>query len=250
MLQHIRTVLIHNTHPGNIGAAARALKNMGLNQLYLVAPKIFPSEEATHRAASAKDILDEAVVVSTLDEALKGCSLVYGTSGRLRSLQWPTLTARDAAVKMSKELPRVKGDIALLFGCEQHGLSNEEIQQCHAQIVIPANGHYASLNLAQAVQIISYELRLAFENVDPSIFQGNASQVCVEDNEATPLATFDEMQGFYQHLEQALIDIQFLDPNQAGQLMARLRRLFARARPDRIEMNLLRGILTALQKRV
>ncbi len=268
MLNHIRTVLIHNSHPGNIGAAARAMKNMGLSRLYLVAPKEFPSDEATARATSAKDILENAIVVSRVEEALVGCNLILGTSSRERSLSWPLFTAREAAEKIISELDSNSDskstdkplEVAILYGCEQSGLSNQELQYCHAQIMIPTNTEHASLNLAQAVQIISYELWVAATSRS-SIFAKKAKEAketkkeedCsrhIHLAEQSLSANFEETSGFYDHLEQALVDIQYLDRENPGQLMPRLKRLFGRAGLDKVEINILRGILTTLQKKV
>lgn len=255
MLDKIRTVLIHNTHPGNIGSAARALKNMGLSQLYLVAPKEFPSEVANKRASGAEDLLEKAVVVDTLPEALQGVHAVYGTSGRNRSLEWPVMSARAAAEHMIHEhmISEKEKEFAILFGCETHGLTNDQLHYCQAQIEIPANPLYASLNVAQAVQIISYEFRMAVLQCDT--LSRSRERVAVRpgegarpDGDETP--TFDDLQGFYHHLEQTLVDIHFLDREKPGQMMPRLRRLFSRASPDKIELNILRGILTAIQKQV
>lgn len=240
MLQKIRTVLIHNSHPGNVGASARAMKNMGLSQLYLVAPKKFPAPEATALAASAEDVLNAAKVVETLPEALQGCDFICGVSARSRNLAWPMYTPRKMTEKVISVLQHSSGDIALLYGSEQHGLTNEHLSFCHAQVCIPSNPEYASLNVSQAVQILSYELWLAFLAVE------NAE----DEKENFEPASFEAMAGFYQQLETTVIQIGFLDPQQPGRLMPRLKRLFARARPDKIELNLLRGILTTLQKRV
>lgn len=263
MLNKIRTVLIHNSHPGNIGATARALKNMGLSQLYLVAPQQFPDPIAWSRAASAVDILENAVVVPTVEEALKGCQWVYGTSSRDRTLEWPTVNARQASFDIIQALSETPHDIAILYGCEQHGLSNVELQHCHHQIYISADKKYASLNLAQAVQIVSYEIWVSYyeaikKEEKERIITANAttSTTATTTTMATTttpnidtkdLATFDDMNGFYVALEKTLMDIHFLDPKQPGKMMTRLRRLFSRAKPDKIELNLLRGMLNAIQ---
>ena len=239
-LERMRVVLINTTHPGNIGATARAMKVMGLKQLHLVTPKIFPSAEATARASGADDILEHAVVHESLDSALEGCGLVLGTSARLRSLSMPFLDSTAAASQAVAESE--KHDIAVLFGRERYGLTNEEMQRCHFLVNIPTNPEYGSLNIAQAVQIIAYELRLA-------AIRAEGGEVGV----ALPPADWEPVDGaqmemLFEHLEQTLLDIKFLNPDQPKKLMMRLRRLFNRARPDQNEMNILRGILRASQE--
>lgn len=232
-LDRVRIVLINTTHPGNIGAAARAMKVMGLRRLHLVTPRTFPHADATALASGADDLLQHAEVHDSLEAALTDCSLVLGTSARLRSLPMPQLDARAAAQKALAEADRF--EIALLFGRERYGLTNEEMQRCHWLVHIPANPDYPSLNLAQAVQILAYELRVAALSGLPP-----AEQVL----DWEPVDAL-QMEGFFEHLEQTLLDIRFLNPAQPKRLMMRLRRLFNRARPDQNEINILRGILTA-----
>ena len=235
LLQRVRVVLINTTHPGNIGATARAMKVMGLQNLHLVTPKLFPHADATALASGADDLLQHATVHPSLDSALAGCGLVLGTSARLRSLPMPQMDARAAAQKSFAEAGR--HDVALLFGRERYGLTNEEMQRCNGLVNIPADPGYSSLNLAQAVQILGYELRMAaLGNIGYSLDALDWEPV-----------DGNQMELFYVHLEQALKDIQFLNPAQPRKLMMRLRRLFNRARPDQNEMNILRGILTAAQ---
>lgn len=234
MLERIRIVLINTSHPGNIGSTARAMKTMGLSQLYLVAPEQFPHQKANEMASSAMDILEHAHVVETLDAALSGCTLVIGTSARSRKIPWPLLSPRQMAEQITQE--SADAPIAILFGREQSGLTNEELERCHWHMQIPANPDYSSLNLAAAVQIVAYELRVA----------------CLQQTAIAPdwdyrLATADEMEKFFTHLQQVLIEIDFLKMNAPRKLMTRLRRLFFRARPDVMEMNILRGLLTAVQ---
>lgn len=236
MLDQIRIVLVNTSHPGNIGAAARAMKTMGISALYLVAPEQFPHQKAVEMASSAGDILDSAVVVSTLDEALEDCSLVIGASARHRTIPWPLLSPREMAEKVSQE--PAGGMTAILFGREQSGLTNEELQRCHLHVNIPANPEYSSLNIAAAVQVIAYELRMASLN----------QTVCDEAWDYR-FATADEMEKLFTHLEQVLVEIDFLKPSAPRKLMTRLRRFFFRARPDVMEMNILRGILTAVQEK-
>ena len=231
-LARIRIVLINTTHPGNIGATARAMKVMGLSSLHLVTPKIYPHADATARASGADDVLQHARVHDSLDHALEGCGLVLGTSARLRSLSLPVMDARRAA---GQALAECNHDVAVLFGRERYGLTNKEMQRCHFLVNIPANPEYSSLNIAQAVQILAYELRVAA--------LGRAD-ISVAPIDWKPVDAV-EMQRFFEHLEQTLLEIRFLNPKQPKRLMARLRRLFNRARPDQNEINILRGILTA-----
>jgi TrmH family RNA methyltransferase len=238
-LAKIRVVLINTTHPGNIGATARAMKVMGLKQLHLVSPKIFPSADATARASGADDILQHAVIHENLEPVLSGCGLVLGTSARLRSLPMPLLDARAAAEQAVAE---VEGhEIALLFGRERHGLTNEEMQRCNFLVNIPTNPDYGSLNISQAVQIMAYELRLA-----AIAAEGGEVGLVLPPVDWEPVDGA-QMDMLFEHLEQTLLDLKFLNPDQPKKLMMRLRRLFNRARPDQNEMNILRGILKAAQ---
>jgi tRNA (cytidine32/uridine32-2'-O)-methyltransferase len=240
MLASIRIVLVNTSHPGNIGAAARAMKTMGLATLYLVAPKQLPDATAYARAAGAEDVLSQAIVVPTLDTALEGCHWVAGTSARPRSLTWPELGPRalgPAAIKAAAQ-----GTIALLFGNEQSGLSNEELARCHFHVRIPSNPSYSSLNVAAAVQILCYEIQMAY------LEQTAVSQV-VENSAEVP-ATHDELTQFYEQLEQVLVQIGFLNPAYPKHLMRRLRRLYARAQLSHTEVNILRGILTETTRTV
>jgi len=268
MLEKVRTVLIHNSHPGNIGAAARALKNMGLTQLTLVSPKEFPSSEAEARAAHAVDILNNASVFPTLKEALGDCNLILGCSGRPRTFSLPMVTPREAALEIQQHLQYEStqennddnhgSQVAILFGNEQSGLSNEDLETCHFQIQIPTNPNYPSLNLAAAVQIIAYELFLIADSlahstmnspVDSSVTPSAIfSKNYVNQPTPSPLPNYETLDEFYQALEQTLIDLQFLDPRQPGYLMVRLKRLFARAKIDKVEVTILRGMIAAIQK--
>jgi tRNA (cytidine32/uridine32-2'-O)-methyltransferase len=236
MLSNVRIILIGTTHPGNIGAVARAMKNMCLQHLCLVQPKIYPSAEATARASGADDLLARASVCGTLEEALEGCRMVVGASARLRSVECPPLVPRACAEMLLPEAE--KGPVALLFGRESSGLSNQELDRCNYLVHIPSNPEYSSLNLSQAVQVLAYELHTE------SLLKGNGPAAAVPE-----VASADEMEGFFGHLEQALVDIGFADPRQSSKLHRRLRRLFFRARPDREELNILRGILSAAQGR-
>ena len=232
----IRIVLVGTTHPGNIGAAARAMKNMGLNDLALVNPRYFPHEDATARASGATDVLDAASVVSTLSEALTECVYVAGTSARSRAIAWPSMGPRDCAERMMLE--GKKGKVAAVFGPEKTGLHNDDLDLCHTLLTIPTNPDFSSLNLAMAVQVLTYELRVASALDSGPGFESEA-----------PPATGDEMEHFYDHLEQVMIDLEFLNPTNPRLLMRRLRRIFIRARPDKNEANILRGFLAAIDRK-
>jgi tRNA (cytidine32/uridine32-2'-O)-methyltransferase len=244
----VRIVLVDTSHAGNIGAAARAMKNMGLRRLYLVNPKLFPHADATARASGADDLLAQAIVCTDLDEALAGCALVVGASARLRNLTVPLLDPRQCATQVLEEWAGSGNhEVAILFGREHSGLTNDELGRCHHLVHIPTDPDYSSLNLAAAVQVVSYELRMACGG--QSLVTGQAAaqvEKPLQTDEA--LAPAEDMARFYAHLEQTLVEIGFLDPGNPRIMMRRLRRLFNRARPNVVEMNILRGILTASQK--
>ncbi|MBH3427242.1 tRNA (cytosine(32)/uridine(32)-2'-O)-methyltransferase TrmJ [Pseudomonas alkylphenolica] len=245
MLQNIRVVLVNTSHPGNIGGAARAMKNMGLSRLVLVDPQDFPSHEADARASGADDVLGGAQVVATLEEALVGCNLVFGTSARERRIPWPLVDPRECGSKVIEHAAQGE-EIALVFGREYAGLTNEELQRCHFHVHIPSNPDFSSLNLAAAVQVLAYEVRMAWLAAE-----GQPSKVEkfeVTSVRSSELATMDEMELFYEHLEKTLVDIGFLDPEKPKHLMPRLRRLYGRSSVNRSEMSILRGILTETQK--
>ena len=241
MLEKIRIVLVNTSHPGNIGATARAMKTMGLSQLFLVNPKNFPNEQATALAAGAEDVLEQCQVKSSLIEALTGCHFVIATSARERRLPWPawdTRTASQIAVNAT-----LTNEVAIVFGSERTGLLNNELQMAHGHLIIPANPDYTSLNLAAAVQVICYELRMTYLNHSVSL----ETKILECENDEPP-ATVEEVEFFYQHLEKVLLKIQFLHPNRPVKLMRRLRRLFQRANMRQMEVNVLHGILTAVEK--
>ena len=239
MFENIRIVMVNTSHPGNIGAAARAMKNMGLQSLYLVEPKVFPSAEATARASGADDLLAQAVVCNSLDEAVAGCTLVVGASARLRSISWPQLDPRQCAARVVEEC--VDAPVAVVFGREHSGLTNAELSRCHYLVNIPTNPEYPSLNIAAAIQVIAYELRMTQE--------AGGKVVAAESKSAdVELATMEEVERFYQHLEEVMVASGFLDPAKPKFLMHRLRRVYNRARLEKQELNILRGILTAVQK--
>ena len=241
VFSNIRIVLVNTTHPGNIGGAARAMKNMGLERLYLVAPKEYPSDKAVWRSAGATDVLDKAVVVETLDEAIAGCSLVVGTSARERRIPWPLLDPRQCGESIWAEAGQ--HEVALLFGREDRGLTNEELHKCNYHVHIPANPEYSSLNLATAVQVICYEIRMAY-------LQAEEGKTLPQHQWDMPPAEAQALDSYYQHLEQTLVDLGFLDPENPKQTMTRLRRLYNRVRMDQMELNILRGVLTAMQNYV
>jgi tRNA (cytidine32/uridine32-2'-O)-methyltransferase len=236
-LNNAKVVLVNTTHPGNIGAVARAMKNMGLSDLCLVKPKLYPNERAIWRAASAVDILDNAVVVETLDEAIADCGLVVGTSARERRIPWPLVNPRECAERVYGELPEHK--VALVFGREDRGLTNEELQRCHLHVNIPTSEEYSSLNLGMAVQVVTYELRMTHV----------AGQLSVDDMQDwdTKMASSADIERYFVHLEETLTEMGFLKPTAPKQLMTRLRRLFSRTRLDDLEVKMLRGILSSAQ---
>lgn len=232
-LQAIRAVLIRPTHPGNIGGAARALKNMGLERLVLVAPVDYQGADARARAADATDVLSHAVACDTLEQATGDCHFVMGTTARSRRIEWPVVDPRDGAARLVEEAQR--GPVAVLFGQERSGLTNAELDCCHLLTYIPANPAYPSLNLVCAVQIVAYEIyRLVSGGRQPA-------------GRPDVPATDADMRHFYLHLERALVEIGFLDPANPRLLMRRLRRLFNRAQFDQNEVNIMRGILTQIE---
>jgi len=232
-LDNIDIILVGTSHPGNIGAAARAMKTMGLSQLVLIKPKEFPSVVATARASGADDILANAKLYDDFVESLHPYELVIATSARLRSITWPMLTPPECAEKALAQ----QGKVGLVFGREHSGLSNEELDHCHALVQVSTEPDFSSLNIAAAVQVLSYELRRT-----------------AEQNENKPLPTvgdmvnMQQMEYFYGHLEQALLDTGFLEADKPRLTMRKLRCLFNRAAPNQSEMNILRGILSSVQK--
>lgn len=228
-LSNIRIVLDHTSHPGNIGSAARAMKTMGLNRLYLVEPQRFPHADADALACDARDLLENARVCASLDEALTGSVIAAGLTARRRDLQNPCLDVREAARRLV-EIAATQ-EVALLFGNEAHGLSNEELNRCQYVISIPTDSAYTSLNVASAVQIMTYELRMATLNAAPIT------------SEAVALAPLEDIEFFYARLEETLKRIQFLDPDHPKRLMPRIRRMFARTQLEKEEFSILMGIL-------
>ncbi len=235
-LNNIRIVLINTQFPGNIGAVARAMKNMGLSRLYLVNPGCQLDKEAFIRATSATNILENVVTADTLSEVISDCHLVVGTSTRERGMSLPLLTARESGIKIALEA--VHTQVALVFGQESSGMQSNDLQQCNYHAYIPANPDYSSLNLAAAVQTFCYE-----------IFQACSAERSKLKNDAYQYPAIKDMEYFYAHLENVLRDVNFIVAQHPGQMMQRLRRLFNRARPDEKELNILRGILSAIEKK-
>jgi tRNA/rRNA methyltransferase len=233
-LSRVRIVLSRPSHPGNIGSAARAMKTMGLARLRLVQPRAFPHEEANALASGALDVLDNAEVFDTLEEALGDAVLAVGFSARSRDLSHPPRALREAAPLILASA--AAAPVALVFGNETFGLTNEELARCQWLAVIPANPAYASLNLGAAVQVACYELAAAASAFAPPA-----------EPERTP-ATVEEIEAFYAHLERAMVASGFLDPAMPKRLMERMRRLFARAGLEREEVRFLRGMLAAFEK--
>lgn len=237
LLSRVRIVLMATSHPGNIGAAARAMKTMGLSQLVLVSPRTAIDEKTFAMASNALDVLDNMVKVDSFAEAVAGCQLVAGTSARSRNIQWPLKEPRHLAPDLIEALGQQEADVAIVFGREDSGLSNEELQQCQVHVHIPTNPDYSSLNIAAAVQLLSYEMRLAaLDKQDVTL-------------EAQPAAaTIDDVERFYVHLERVLRQVDFIKENNPRQSMTRLRRLFNRVRLEALEVAMLRGILKQVEK--
>lgn len=237
MLSQIKIVLVETSHPGNIGAVARAMKTMSMTNLCLVKPKQFPSAEATSRAAGSDDILAKATLHQNLSDAIANCQLVFGASARTRTISWPELNPRECAEKAL--INEADKKVAIVFGRENSGLTNEELDLCHYLLKIPCNSQYSSLNIAAAVQVICYELYVA----------ANQQQTNpINENNESPLASKQQMEQFYDHLHQTLLDIGFiLHPDKSATIMRRLRRVFNRTQLDNKEVDMLRGILRMSQ---
>ncbi|CAM4061035.1 tRNA (cytosine(32)/uridine(32)-2'-O)-methyltransferase TrmJ [Vibrio neonatus] len=239
MLQNVKVVLVGTSHPGNIGSAARAMKVMGLKQLVLVDPQCEIDDQTMALAAGADDVVNNAQIFSTMQEAVADCALVVGSSARSRTLNWPMLEPRECGVKFVQE--GTYSQVALVFGRERTGLTNDELQLCQYHVAIPANPEYSSLNLAMAVQTLCYEVRMAFLESDKAQYP---------ESEPAVYSRHNELEMFYQHLENVLVDTQFIEKDKPNQVMSKLRRLFSRARPEAQEINILRGVLTAVQKEI
>ena len=236
MLSHIKIVLVETTHPGNIGAVARAMKNMAMTNLWLVSPKIFPSAEATSRASGADDVLAKATVCQSLQEAIADCQIVIGASARCRTISWPEMTPRECAEHVVPN--RTDKKVAIIFGRENSGLKNHELDLCHFLLRIPCNSEYSSLNIAAAVQVVCYELYVTAD-LQESVVIGDRGKI--------PKATAMQMESFYTHLYQALTDIGFMHPDKSNSIMRRLRRIYNRVQLDTKELDILRGILRMSQ---
>ncbi len=244
-MHNIRIILVNTTHPGNIGAAARAMKTMGLCHLYLVAPKKFPDPEAVAMAAGAEDVLSQAVVVQSLEDAIADCQLVLATSARSRARPWPMLSPREMGEKINIEKHQNK--IAVVFGRESSGLSNEELQLAHYHVQIPSSEDYGSLNVAQAVQVLCYEIRIAYLSSIREV-QGDQPVAPTSDFNIYPDAK--KLADFYQHLEALLTEVEFIDAQKPMHQMQKLRRIFTKSRLEIPEVQLLRGIFTDIQQYV
>ncbi|ADE12486.1 RNA methyltransferase [Sideroxydans lithotrophicus] len=228
-LENVRVVLSHTTHPGNIGAAARAMKTMGLQHLYLINPRYFPDAQATAMAAGADDVLQSAVVCSSIDEALQGVVFTVAMTARLRDISIEVKAPREAMPEVLQHA--ASNPVALLFGTEMSGLTNEEMGKAQLGVNIPANPDFSSLNIAAAVQVMAYELNVAAQSFTPAIPQ-------IEP------ATHERVEGLYAHLEKTLFEIGFFTTQNPARLMQRLRRLYSRTRLEDEEINILRGMLT------
>ena len=249
-LSHVRIVMVNTTLPANIGSALRAMKTMGLSKLVLVAPKTYPHPDIDALAAGATDLIAQIEIVETLADAIKDCHLVFGTSARSRTIPWPLLDARPAAEKSISAVVNDQQEVAVVFGREDRGLTNEELALANYHVTIPVNTDYGVLNVAQAIQVICYEMRMATLAIVES-GAGEAATMPVTDTETMqwdePLVTHEQMEQFYPHIEKMLAEIEFLDPKNPRLLPLRLRRLFGRIQLDRMEYHLLRGIFSRVQ---
>ncbi|MBT4835734.1 MAG: RNA methyltransferase [Methylococcales bacterium] len=237
---NINIVLVEPSHPGNIGAVARAMKNMELSQLSLVKPKLFPHADATARASGADDILSKADIYQDLPSAIASAHVVFGASARSRRIQWPLLDVRECAEKIIEQVQL--GQVAIVFGREHSGLTNDELSLCQYLLRIPCNPDFSSLNLAAAVQVVSYEILMSQTQQKPVTKE-------TLDIEPAEIIKQEEMDSFFQHLKQTLTEIGYLNPKQPKKLMLRLKRLYNRAIQDKSELNMLRGILSATHKK-
>ena len=227
----VRIVMVNTTEPGNLGAAARAMKNMSLSRLYLINPSKYPSAAATARASGADDVLSNAVVCNSLSEALEGTHLVIGASARQRNIKWRQMDVIETCREIQKTIASLDQEVAVIFGTENSGLTNEELDLCHILMTIPGNPDYFSLNVAAAIQVFAYQNLVSIVQTDFN-------------NETSKLASFEELDGFYKHLEQVLDHLEYFEEKRPKELlMRRLRRLFGRSYPEQEEVAILRGIL-------
>jgi len=239
--QNISFILVGTTHPGNIGAAARAMKNMGIKQMGLVSPKVFPHEKAFFRAKAATDVLEKAVVHKSLSKAVSEIKLVIGTSARNRKVPWPIVSPREAAEEIVSFSKSSKNKIAVIFGREDRGLTNEELGLCNLHVHIPSSDEYPSLNLSQAIQIMAYEIRLtALTN------QGRLKKQEWD----VPLAENAEIERLIDHFDELMQEVEFYKTDNPRQLLTRVRRFFKRSKLDHMEANIFRGVFAAIQKKL
>ena len=241
ILSKVNIVLVGTTHPGNIGATARAIKNMGIRNLKLVNPKEFPHETAYFRAKAAKDILDSAIIFSNLEEAIKGSSIVVGTSARSRKVPWPLKTPRESSQEIISLINNCDSKVSIIFGREDRGLTNEELSLCSHHVFIPTDPEYSSLNVSQAVQLMTYELRMTLL----SHLEVNLSQEW-----DVPLAESQEITNLINHFDQIMKEVDFYDQENPRQLLTRVKRFFRRSGIDHMESNILRGLFSAIQKKL
>ena len=235
--QFVQIVLVETSHPGNIGSVARAMKNMGLANLALINPKKFPHQEATALAGNATDVLDDVKIFSSIQEAVKQSKVIYATSARDRTIEWPTLSARDAASEI-QELITNEIEVSILFGREDRGLTNEELQMANKHLIIPAHPDYPVLNIAMSTQVVCYELYQAAQNNS------------VEPWQDFPEYTSEELNNLIEHFNETVEALELVDPNNPKQIMTRMERMFRRLYPDQMEGNFLRGFLKAVNKRI
>tara|TARA_Y100000996_G_scaffold214630_1_gene168465 strand:+ start:2083 stop:2841 length:759 start_codon:yes stop_codon:yes gene_type:complete len=236
----IKIVLVGTTHPGNIGAAARAIKTMGLRHLDLVCPKEFPSEQAIYRSKAAKDILENARIYQSLLESVKDCEMVIGTSARNRKVPWPVLDPKNASKEINSNV-RNNSKVAIVFGREDRGLTNEELGICNLHVHIPTNEDYTSLNLAQAVQIMTYEVRMSFIGED---------NIESDQEWDVDIATSDQTERLIEHMDELMQDVEFYDIENPRKLLMRVRRFFKRSGIDVMEANIFRGLFSTIQKKL
>lgn len=233
----INIVLVETSHPGNIGSVARAMKTMGLSRLSLVNPKDFPSGDANALSGNARDVLDSATIYSSLEEAIKQSTFVYATSARNRSINWPTVNPEKAADQITEQVAGDK-EISIIFGREDRGLTNEELQLANFHLEIPANPEYPVLNIAMSVQIVTYELFKHRNNADDREWRDY------------PEINSEDLQRLINHFVETSIQLDLIDPKNPSQIIARIKRMFSRLQPDSMEGNYLRGFLTAINKRL
>ena len=235
--QFVQIVLVETSHPGNIGSVARAMKNMGLANLSLINPKKFPHQEATALAGNATEVLDNAKIFSSIQEAVNTSKVIYATSARERTIEWPTLTANDAASEI-QELVTNEIEVSIIFGREDRGLTNDELQLANKHLIIPAHPDYPVLNIAMSTQVVCYELYQA------------AKKNSVDSWQDFPEYTSEELNNLIDHFNETVIALELVDPNNPKQIMTRMERMFRRLYPDQMEGNFLRGFLKAVNKRI